>query len=126
MLSGLVNLFIFGSKTDFALTCQPALLPLSGVPSSRAHAFLEGVRLDLARLAALPAATLAPLAARFRRSCLDRETGRGVEAPAAWPADIRALATPLYAVGLSVHGLPIYGQWQHCCTPPPGRGSTPG
>jgi hypothetical protein len=30
---------------------------------------------------------------------------------AGWPADIRALAAPLYDRGVPVHGLPYYGSW---------------
>jgi hypothetical protein len=42
-----------------------------------------------------------------------RHIGRGAVELSAWPADIRALARPLYDLGLPVHCLPIYGQWQH-------------
>jgi integrase len=60
--------------------------------------------------------TLRPLAARFRLSAQhgrsaaeQRSSPRG----RARPADIRVLASPLYAAGLPVHCLPLYGQWQH-------------
>ena len=108
-----IDLSVFGTKTDAALTGQAAVLPGPAVAGSGAHAFLEGVRLGLSRLAALPAATLVPLAARFRAACSVRERGRGAMEFATYPADIQALAAPLYAVGLPVHCLPLYGQWQH-------------
>jgi hypothetical protein len=84
------------------------VLPGPGVPSSVAHAFLEGVRFGLGRLAVAlgrsQPATLGPLAARFRLSCTARRDA--AEELSAWPADIRALAAPLYAAGLPAHCLP--------------------
>ena len=109
----LIDLSIFGSKTDIRLSGQPAVMPDPAVPGSGAHEFLDGVRAGLSRLAALPPAVLAPLAARFRAALSPREIGRGGAELDAWPADVRALAAPLYAVGLPVHCLPLYGQWQH-------------
>jgi hypothetical protein len=91
-----VDLSVLGSKTDSTLVGQAAVLPGPGVPGSRAHVVLEGVRLGLRRLAALPPEILGPLATQFRISCTVREVGRGVEELSAWPDDIRALAAPLY------------------------------
>ena len=113
VLPGLVDLSIFGSKTDSTLSGQPSVLPDPENPRSGAHAFLEGIRLGLIRLAALPPLTLAALATRFRAALSAREIGQGASELASWPADIRALSAPLYAAGLPVHCLPIYGQWQH-------------
>ena len=106
VLPDVVDLSIFGLKTDSNLSGQPAVLPGPAVPGTGAHAFLDGI-------AALPPAVLQPLAARFRASFTAREVGQGALELAAWPADIRALAAPLYAAGLPVHCLPLYGQWQH-------------
>ena len=109
----LVALTVFGSKTDNRLTGQPAVLPNPADPRSGAHALLESVRLGLTRLLGMEPVALAQLAARFRASLPTRHIGRGAEELSAWPADIRALAGPLYDLGLPVHCLPIYGQWQH-------------
>jgi hypothetical protein len=113
VLPDLVDLSLFGTKTDIHLTGQPAVLPGPSDPRSGAFAFLEGVRLGLARLRALDPTTLAQLSARFRAALPARQIGRGESELASWPADIRALAAPLYEIGLPVHCLPIYGQWQH-------------
>ena len=109
----LVALTVFGTKTDNRLTGQPAVLPNPADPRSGAHALLESVRLGLTRLLGMEPVALAQLAARFRASLPARHIGRGAEELSAWPADIRALAGPLYDLGLPVHCLPIYGQWQH-------------
>ena len=113
VLPDLVDLSVFGTKTDTNLTGQPAVLPGPSDPRSGAYAFLEGVRLGLTRLGALDPATLAQLSSSFRASLPARQIGRGASELASWPADIQALAAPLYGVGLPVHCLPIYGQWQH-------------
>ena len=111
ILPDLVDLTVFGSKTDPALAGQATVLPRSTLPHEGAHALLEGTRLGLVRLAALPDGVLASLAARFRASCAERAIGAGEREFANWPDDIRALATPLYTVGLPVHCLPIFGTW---------------
>jgi len=113
VLPDLIDLSIFGSKTDTTLVGQPAVLPGPALPGSGAHAFLDGIRRGLGRLSALPPAVLQPIAARFRAAFSARELGQGAQELAAWPADIRSLAAPLYASGLPVHCLPLYGQWQH-------------
>ena len=113
VLPDLIDLSVFGSKTDTNLTGQPAVLPDPANPRSGAFAFLEGIRLGLTRLHALDPPVLAELSARFRASLPPRQIGRGPSELASWPPDIRAMAAPLYAVGMPVHCLPIYGQWQH-------------
>ena len=75
-------------------------------------AFLEGTRLGLECLLALPPETLRALALSLRADCSPRELGPAAVELAAWPEDLRALAAPgpLYELGMRV---PIYGQWQH-------------
>ena len=113
VLPDLVDLSLFGTKTDANLTGQPAVLPDPADPRSGAFAFLEGVRLGLARLRALNPQVLTQLATRFRASLPPRHIGQGPRELASWPADIQAGAAPLYEAGLPVHCLPVYGQWQH-------------
>jgi hypothetical protein len=88
-----------------SLTGQAVVLPGPGVPSSVAHAFLEGVRFGLGRLAVAlgrsQPATLGPLAARFRLSCTAREICRG--------------ATPQRS---SLRGQPTSGRSRLLSTPP--------
>ena len=88
VLPGLVDLSIFGSKTDSTLSGQQSVLPDPENPRSGAHAFLEGISLGLIRLAALPPLILAPLATRFRAALSAREIGQGASELASWPADI--------------------------------------
>jgi hypothetical protein len=79
-----------------------------------APALLESTRLGLSRLLALPEGTLDAVIARFRSSYSERAVGRGAAEFVNGPADIQALAAPLrplYARGLPVHCLPIYGTW---------------
>ena len=111
VLHELVDLTIFGSKTDTALAGQAAALPMSDRANAGAPALLEGTRLGLSRLLALPEDTLGAVIARFRASCSERAVGRGAAEFGNWPTDIQALAAPLYARGLPVHCLPIYGTW---------------
>jgi hypothetical protein len=115
ILPELVDLSVFGTKTDTTLSesGQPAVLPNPSDPQSGAFALLDGIRLGLTRLRALDPSILTPLAACFRAALPARQIGQGASELAAWPADIRALAGPLYEAGLPVHCLPIYGQWQH-------------
>ena len=114
VLPGMIDLSIRGSKTDTTLAGQAAVLTAApGAAGDGVRAFLDGTRLGLERLLALPVDTLGVLAARFRADCSPQELGRGAAELDAWPEDIRALAAPLYRLGLPVHCLPIYGQWQH-------------
>jgi integrase len=76
-----------------------------------APALLEGTRLGLSRLLALPEGTLDVIIAQFRASCSERAVGRGAAEFENWPADSQALAAALYARGLPVHCLPIYCTW---------------
>ena len=113
VLPNLIDLSIFGSKTDSGLTGQAAVIPVSSASNSGSTAFLEGIRLGLQRLNTLPPDVLGAVANRFRASLSLPELGQGSVELASWPEDVRALAAPLYAAGLPVHCLPIYGQWQH-------------
>ena len=108
----MLDVSVFGSKTDQEREGQPAVVPASQLDNSGYQALLVGTRLGLQRLVALPDEVLNPLAASFRAMCTQREIGEGQAEFASWPADIRALAAPLYARGLPVHCLPIYGTWQ--------------
>jgi hypothetical protein len=76
-----------------------------------APALLESTRLGLPRLLALPEGTFDAIIARVRSSCSERAVGHGAAEFVNGPADIQALAVPLYARGLPVHCLPIYGTW---------------
>ena len=113
----MIDLSIRGSKTDTTLAGQAALLTAApDAAGDGVRAFLDGTRLGLERgerLLALPADILGALAARFRAACSPQEIGRGVAELDAWPEDIRALAAPLYRLGLPVHCIPSYGQRQH-------------
>jgi len=109
---GLADLSLFGTKTDRELRGQPAVLAASPAPNSGFQALLEGTRAGLARLGALDATVLAALARSFSKSLSSEEQVGGEQALASWPADVRALAAPLYRAGLPVHCLPIYGAWQ--------------
>ena len=107
------TLGIFGSKTDRLLEGQTAQLPAppdSGAPAGL-PAVLDNVRRGLARLTALPAATLAALGARLAKSLGPQGASAPRSAMAGWPADIRATASLLYDQGVPVHGLPYYGRW---------------
>ena len=104
-----VDLSVFGTKTDRRLAGQPAALPRSEHPSSGCANLLQGVRVGLSRLASLDPHVLAVTGARLRA----REARPvGLAAMSTWPDDIRLLAADLYAAGLPVHLLPIYGRWQ--------------
>ena len=107
------TLGVFGSKTDRLLQGQTSQVPAPSDPQSPGGlaAMLETVRRGLTRLAALPAATLAVLGARLAESLGPRGASAPSSAMAGWPADIRALAAPLYDSGVPVHGLPYYGRW---------------
>jgi hypothetical protein len=88
---------------------------MSDRANTGAPALLEGTRLGLSRLLALPEGTLDVVIAQFRTSCSERAVGRGAAEFENWPADSQALATPLYARGLPVRCLPIYGTWLFAC-----------
>jgi hypothetical protein len=111
VLHQLVDITIFGSKTDPTPAGQASTLPMSeranaGHPLSwRAPAWASRA----ARLIALPLDTLATVIARFRASCPERAVGRGAAEFTNWAADIQALAVDGSTV--TVHCLPIYGIW---------------
>ena len=111
VLPELVDLTIFGSKTDSSLQGQATVLPMSVLANAGAPALLEGTRVGLQRLLALPDDVLQAVAARFRVTCSPRAIGRDAAEFANWPQDIQLLAAPLYARALPVHCLPIYGTW---------------
>jgi hypothetical protein len=118
-LPDVVEVGIFGSKTDKLRTGQTAQLPPLAAtasapgagqdPASGARALLEVTRHGLHRLSALEPCLLAILARRLAESFpLDSPTP-GAMAP--WPQEIRALALPLYEQGLLVHCLPYHRSW---------------
>ena len=111
--NGVADLSLFGTKTDPLLLGQSAVLPASSDPASGFQAALEGTRLGLQRLRALPAETVRPMAAAFAAGLPASALGAGPDELAAWPQDIRDLAAPLYALGLPVHCLPLLGAWQY-------------
>ena len=114
VLPGMVDQSIFASKTDASLAGQASVLTAAaGADGGGIHAFLEGTCLGLERLSALSPDTLRALALRLRADCPPREIRRGAAEFAAWPEALRALAAPLYELGMPVHCLPSYGQWQH-------------
>ena len=101
---------VFGSKTDRARAGQPAVLPRSADPASGCAALIQNVRLGMARLLALDPPSLADIATRFEESN-DDPCPTGAEALSTWPADVRSQADRLYAAGIAAHRLPIYGRW---------------
>ena len=111
ILPELVDLTIFGSKTDSALRGQATVLPTSDLANAGAPALIEGTRAGLQRLLALPDDVLGAVADRFRATCSTRAIGQGAAEFTNWPQDIQSLAAPLYARALPVHCLPIYGTW---------------
>ena len=50
---------------------------------------------------------------RFLASLTPREIGTGEPEFCNWPESVRQPAGPLYALGLPVHCLPVYGVWQY-------------
>lgn len=109
-----VDINLFGSKTDPLLRGQVAQLPMdlgsggSDGPSGR-QALLDSVRAGLRRLAAVPQDTLRILGARLLSTRPQPQVGP--VALSTWPADIQDLARPLYDLGLPVHMLPYFGPW---------------
>ncbi len=113
-----VEINIFGSKTDPLLRGQVAVLPGAGTAPngtgdgpSGLLSLLETVRTGLRRLESLPPAVLRPMGVHLRAAVSPRDPSTGPEAMATWPADIQSLALPLYGLGLQVHTLPYYGPW---------------
>lgn len=108
-----VDINIFGSKTDRLLVGQVAILPTdSGSPTvgpSGSQALSDSILNGLQRLVALPLDVIGAVGARLRARHPHSEVGP--EAMATWPTAIRALAAPLYTQGLPVHLLPYYGPW---------------
>jgi len=102
-----VDVSIFGSKTDRNLTGQPAALPRDG---AGAAALVRNARHGLERLLGADPDLLRSAGARLHE-LLGAQAHAGPEAMAGWPAPIPALATRLYAAGVPVHVLPIFGRW---------------
>ena len=105
-----IDLSLFGTKTDRTLSGQSAVLPRSSEPNSGCQGLLQNAREGLRRLAALELPVLTTLAHRFQASSATSRQA-GPEALVTWPDDIRALANQLYPLGMPVHRLPIYGRW---------------
>jgi len=108
-----VDINVFGSKTDRLLMGQVAILPSepgdSADRTSGRQSLLNLTRCGLQRLGALTPDVLAAIGARLQAR--HPRSSAGPEAMATWPPDIRALTTPLYRQGLPVHLLPYYGPW---------------
>ena len=120
-----VDVSVFGSKTDRNLTGQPAALPRDG---AGAAALVSNARHGLERLLGADPALLRSAGARLR-ALLGAQAHAGPEAMAGWPAPIPTLAARLYAEGVPVHVLPISGggsltssrrrpAWRRRSTPP--------
>ena len=108
----MADLSLFGTKTDRLLVGQPAVLPASSSPESGFQSLLEGARDGLRRLGELDPAALGAVARRFAAACTPQELGAGSSEMRFWPEEVQTLAAPLYAGGLPVHCLPIFGAWQ--------------
>ena len=108
--SRVVDIGIFGSKTDPMLLGQPGVMVWPEDPESGANRVLRGVQAALERLVALPPEVLAPIATRFRTKHGYSGTP-GVSAMRTWPAGVLHVANRLYSTGLPVHCLPIFGRW---------------
>ena len=108
-----VDINIFGSKTDRLLAGQVAILPtdsgsLADGPSG-SQALVDSILHGLQRLGELPPDVVGAVGARLQAR--HPRSKDGPEAMATWPAAVRALAAPLYAQGLPAHLLPYYGPW---------------
>jgi hypothetical protein len=108
-----VDVGIFGSKTDPLSLGQTAQMP-RGVSSgsdgpSGCDALVDTIRQGLLRLAALPLAVIQSTGARLQAT--HPADSAGPEVISTWPAELLALARPLYEQGLRVHLLPYYGPW---------------
>ena len=108
-----VDINIFGSKTDRLLAGQVAILPTDPGSSadgpSGSQALVDSILHGLQRLVELPPDVIGAVGARLQAR--HPRSKDGPEAMATWPADVRALAAPLYAHGLPAHLLPYYGPW---------------
>lgn len=108
--SRLVDVGIYGSKTDPMLLGQPGMMVWPEDAASGANRLLRGTRAGLERLAALPSDVLAAIVSRFRI----KHSYAGVPGVAAmrtWPPPVLEAANALYAKGLPVHCLPVFGRW---------------
>jgi hypothetical protein len=112
-----IDINVFGSKTDPLLRGQSATLPgavaeaLSGQgegPSGR-QSLLDSTRCSLQRLLQLPRTTLTSIGLRLSKA--HPTSTAGPEALSTWPAELLVLARPLYELGVPVHLLPYYGPW---------------
>ena len=99
---------IFRSKTKGG--GLPAVLPKTEDPHDGYTGLVETVRAGLAKLLLLEPSVLTAISKRFQ--ALNNDPHRtGIEAMQSWPEDVQAQAARLYAVGLPVHRLPIFGRW---------------
>ena len=104
------QLVTFGSKTDATRSGQLAVLAAPGGAVTGQAALFSSVRRGLTGLLEMAPGDRAAVISRFRgRQPAQRAVGQ--EAMATWPADIQALARPLYEQGLAVHDLPLFGKW---------------
>ena len=108
--SRVVDIGIFGSKTDPMLLGQPGVMIWPEDPESGANRVLRGIQAGLERLVALPSEVLATITTRFRTKHGYSGTP-GVSAMRTWPACVLDVANRLYSMGLPVHCLSIYGRW---------------
>ena len=106
LAAGLINLSIFGSKTDLRLSGQPSLLPDPADPRSGAHATIEGNALRASASASIGWQHCPPRCP-FPGRTVGAEDRPGERAGLLARRHPR-LSYPLYAAGLPVHYLPIY------------------
>ena len=117
---GVVDINIFGSKTDPLLAGQVAVMPAEPGPPAGAdplapsresglQALVASVHCSLRRLSALPPSTIGAVGRRL--AATSPRPPAGPEAMGTWPRSVQELARPLYAQGLPVHMLPYYGPW---------------
>jgi hypothetical protein len=109
----LVDISVFGSKTDRELAGQTATLPRGG---PGAAGLIRNARVGLERLLELPLSALRESGNRLAHS-LGTAGRAGPEALASWPAPIPDLSRRLFAAGVQAHGLPLFGR----CTTSPRR-----
>jgi hypothetical protein len=108
-----IQLPLFGTKTDTRREGQLAILPVSSEPTSGCAALREGIQVGLDRLLARPADELIAIGRSMTEHLRKRYLAPppGPSAMATWPDSVKAAAARLYALGVPVHGLPIYGRW---------------